>query len=48
MDTFSAPTSVEAGSVWITAAVEDVPPDEVFRRLSEPVYADAMRQAQEA
>lgn len=33
---------------WITATVEDVAPDEVFRRLSEPVYADAMRQAQES
>jgi PhnB protein len=32
---------------WITAAVEEVPPGEVFRRLSEPVYADAMREAQE-
>jgi PhnB protein len=33
---------------WITAIVEDVPPDEAFRRLSEPRYADAMRQAQES
>jgi hypothetical protein len=33
---------------WITATVEDVAPDEVFRRLSEPAYADAMRQAQES
>lgn len=33
---------------WITAVVEDVPPDEVFRRLSEPRFADAMHQAQES
>lgn len=33
---------------WITATVEDVAPDEAFRRLSEPVYADAMREAQES
>ena len=33
---------------WVTANVEEVPGDEVFRRLSEPVYADAMRQAQES
>ena len=33
---------------WITATVEDVSPDEAFRRLSEPVYADAMREAQES
>jgi PhnB protein len=33
---------------WITATVEEVAPDEVFRRLSEPVYADAMREAQES
>jgi hypothetical protein len=32
---------------WITATVEDVAPDEVFRRLSEPQYADTMQQAQE-
>ncbi len=33
---------------WITATVEDVAPDDVFRRLSEPVYVDAMREAQES
>jgi PhnB protein len=33
---------------WIFATVEDVAPDEAFRRLSEPMYADAMRQAQES
>jgi PhnB protein len=33
---------------WITAAIEDVAPDEVFRRLSEPVYADAMQEAQDS
>jgi PhnB protein len=32
---------------WITAVVEDVAPDEVFRRFSEPKYAAAMQQAQE-
>jgi PhnB protein len=32
---------------WITATLEDVAPDEMFRRLSEPEYADAMQQAQE-
>jgi PhnB protein len=32
---------------WITAVVEDVAPDEAMRRLSEPVYAEAMREAQE-
>jgi PhnB protein len=32
---------------WITAVVEDVAPDEAFRRLSQPAYADAMREAQE-
>jgi PhnB protein len=32
---------------WITATVEEVAPDEMFRRLSEPVYADAMSEAQE-
>lgn len=32
---------------WITATVEEVAPDEMFRRLSEPEYADAMQQAQE-
>ena len=33
---------------WISAIVEDVSPDEAFRRLSEPVYADAMTEAQES
>jgi PhnB protein len=32
---------------WISAVVEDVPPEEGMRRLSEPAYADAMREAQE-
>jgi PhnB protein len=32
---------------WITAVVEDVAPDEAMRRLSDPVYAEAMREAQE-
>ena len=32
---------------WITAVVEDVAPDEAMRRLSEPAYAEAMREAQE-
>ena len=32
---------------WISAVVEDVAPEEGVRRLSEPVYADAMREAQE-
>ena len=32
---------------WITAVVADVAPDEAMRRLSEPAYADAMREAQE-
>jgi PhnB protein len=32
---------------WISANVEDVPPAEAFRRLAEPLYADAMRDAQE-
>jgi PhnB protein len=31
---------------WITTTVEDVAPDEMFRRLSEPEYAEAMQQAQ--
>ena len=32
---------------WISAVVEDVAPEEGMRRLSEPVYAEAMRVAQE-
>lgn len=32
---------------WVTAVVEDVAPEEVMRRLAEPVYAEAMREAQE-
>jgi PhnB protein len=32
---------------WISAVVEDVAYDEVMRRLSEPAYAEAMRDAQE-
>ncbi|MFI6343954.1 VOC family protein [Streptomyces sp. NPDC050560] len=33
---------------WITATVEDVAPDEVFRRLSDPGYAEAMQEAQKS
>ena len=32
---------------WISAVVEDVTPEEGMRRLAEPVYAEAMREAQE-
>lgn len=32
---------------WVMAHVEDVPADESWRRLSEPVYAESMRDAQE-
>ena len=32
---------------WITAVIEDVAPEDAMRRLSEPTYADAMRDAQE-
>jgi len=32
---------------WISAVVEDVAPEEGMRRLSEPGYAEAMRDAQE-
>ncbi|NUR71445.1 MAG: VOC family protein [Hamadaea sp.] len=32
---------------WISAVVEDVPVEEGLRRLGEPQYADAMRDAQE-
>ncbi|GIM94372.1 VOC family protein [Paractinoplanes toevensis] len=32
---------------WISAIVEDVPPEEGMRRLAEPHYAEAMRDAQE-
>ena len=32
---------------WVVAHVEDVPEDEMWRRLQDPVYADAMRVAQE-
>jgi uncharacterized glyoxalase superfamily protein PhnB len=32
---------------WITAVVEEVPPEEVMRRLSDPAFADPMRHAQE-
>ena len=32
---------------WVSAVVEDVAPEEGMRRLSEPAYADAMRDAQE-
>ena len=32
---------------WISAVVEDVSPEEGMRRLAEPVYAEAMREAQE-
>lgn len=33
---------------WVVATVEEVAPDEMFRRLSEPVYVDAMRQSEES
>jgi PhnB protein len=32
---------------WISSIIEEVPPDEAFRRLSDPVFAEAMRGAQE-
>jgi uncharacterized glyoxalase superfamily protein PhnB len=32
---------------WVVAHVEDVPEEEMWRRLQEPVYAEAMRVAQE-
>ena len=32
---------------WISAVVEDVAPEEGMRRLAEPQYAEAMRDAQE-
>jgi uncharacterized glyoxalase superfamily protein PhnB len=32
---------------WISAVVEDVAPEEGMRRLAEPEYAEAMRDAQE-
>ena len=32
---------------WVMARVEDVEPDESWRRLSEPAYAESMRDAQE-
>jgi PhnB protein len=32
---------------WISAVVEDVAPEEGMQRLSDPTYADAMRDAQE-
>lgn len=32
---------------WITAVIEDVAPEDVMRRLGEPTYAQAMRDAQE-
>jgi PhnB protein len=32
---------------WISAVVEEVAPEEGLRRLSQPAYADAMREAQE-
>jgi PhnB protein len=32
---------------WVTQHVEDVPPDVMVQRLSEPVYAESMRVAQE-
>jgi PhnB protein len=32
---------------WISAVAEDVSPEEGMRRLAEPVYAEAMREAQE-
>ena len=36
------------GSIWwVVARVEDVPEDEMWRRLREPVHAEGMRVAQE-
>jgi PhnB protein len=32
---------------WVMARVEDVEPEESWRRLSEPAYAESMRDAQE-
>ncbi|MFF0081375.1 VOC family protein [Streptomyces canus] len=32
---------------WVVAHVEDVPEEEMWKRLQEPVYAEAMRVAQE-
>jgi uncharacterized glyoxalase superfamily protein PhnB len=32
---------------WVVARVEDVPEDEVWKRLSEPAFAESMRVAQE-
>ncbi|MFG2332374.1 VOC family protein [Streptomyces sp. NPDC048604] len=32
---------------WVTARTEDVDPDVAWKRLSEPVYAESMRVAQE-
>jgi len=32
---------------WVVSRVEDVPEDEMWKRLQEPVYAEAMRVAQE-
>jgi uncharacterized glyoxalase superfamily protein PhnB len=32
---------------WVTEQVEDVPPDVMLQRLSEPAYAESMRVAQE-
>ncbi|MFI9047086.1 VOC family protein [Streptomyces sp. NPDC053427] len=32
---------------WVISRVEDVPADEVWKRLQDPVYAEAMRVAQE-
>jgi hypothetical protein len=32
---------------WVSAVVEEVPVEEGLRRLAEPRYADAMREAQE-
>jgi PhnB protein len=32
---------------WVTAHIEDVPADESWRRMSEPAFAESMREAQE-
>ncbi|MET7386318.1 VOC family protein [Streptomyces sp. NPDC005529] len=32
---------------WVISHIEDVPEDEMWKRLGEPAYADAMRVAQE-
>jgi PhnB protein len=47
--TRSTAASTRSSASWTVSRtrVEDVSPDEALRRLSEPAYADAMREAQE-